>query len=183
MSQDGHIRIISGKFKGRKIPVINEIGLRPTTDRVKETLFNWLMFKIKDANVLDLFTGSGSLGLECISRYANKVTMIDLNKNAINNINNIINNLKITNAITLNTNAIKFLENTNDIYNIIFIDPPFRKGIIPQIIPLLTEKIVPLGSLIYIEHESELSLALPEKFKLLKEIKAGQVISKLFQIT
>lgn len=183
MSQDGHIRIISGKFKGRKIPVINEIGLRPTTDRVKETLFNWLMFKIKGANVLDLFTGSGSLGLECISRYASKVTMVDLNKNAINNINNIINILNITNAVTVNMNALKFLGNTKDVYNIIFIDPPFRKGIIPQIIPLLTENIAPLGSYIYIEHENELTLVLPEKFKLLKEIKAGQVISKLFQIT
>ena len=74
-AKNGTIRIISGLHRGRKLPVLDSEGLRPTTDRVKETIFNWLMFKIADLRVLDAFSGSGSLGFEAVSRGASHVTI------------------------------------------------------------------------------------------------------------
>ena len=78
----GNIRIIAGQHRGRKLPVLMADGLRPTTDRVKETVFNWLMPYIQDATCLDCFAGSGGLGFEALSRGAKSVTFIELNKAA-----------------------------------------------------------------------------------------------------
>jgi len=80
----GSIRIIAGKHRGRKLPVLMAEGLRPTTDRVKETVFNWLMPYIQDAKCLDCFAGSGSLAFEAMSRGAKEVTLLELNKAAVN---------------------------------------------------------------------------------------------------
>ena len=76
-AQPGEVRIISGQWRGRKLPVLDVQGLRPTTDRVKETLFNWLMHDTAQSTVLDCFAGSGSLGLEALSRYADYVTLVE----------------------------------------------------------------------------------------------------------
>ena len=78
----GSVRLISGRWKGRKLPVRDVEGLRPTTDRVKETLFNWLATDIRDSRCLDLFAGSGSLGFEALSRYASHVMMVEMDKGA-----------------------------------------------------------------------------------------------------
>ena len=76
----GEVRIIAGLWRGRKLPVLNAEGLRPTGDRVKETLFNWLMPYIVDSHCLDCFAGSGSLGFEALSRQAKQVTFLELDK-------------------------------------------------------------------------------------------------------
>ena len=75
----GEIRIIGGDWRGRKLPVLNAEGLRPTSDRVRETLFNWLQFEIAGANCLDVFSGSGALAIEALSRGAKQVTLLELN--------------------------------------------------------------------------------------------------------
>ena len=80
----GEVRIIAGLWRGRKLPVLNAEGLRPTGDRVKETLFNWLMPYIHQAECLDGFAGSGSLGFEALSRQAKKVTFLELDKTVAN---------------------------------------------------------------------------------------------------
>ena len=76
----GFIRLISGKWRGKKLPVKDIEGLRPTTDRTKESLFNWLMHNINDANCLDCFSGSGSLAFEALSRFAKNVTLLEKDK-------------------------------------------------------------------------------------------------------
>ena len=76
----GEVRIIAGRWRGRKLPVLNANGLRPTGDRMKETLFNWLMHHILDSRCLDCFAGSGSLGFEALSRQARQVTFLELDK-------------------------------------------------------------------------------------------------------
>lgn len=80
------IRVIGGKFRGRKIPVLNIAGLRPTGDRLRETLFNWLMFSLQNSRCLDLFAGSGALGLEALSRGAAEVFFIDQSQEVIQQI-------------------------------------------------------------------------------------------------
>lgn len=178
----GAIRIISGRHKGRKLPVLDSIGLRPTTDRVKETLFNWLMFQINDKNCLDLFSGSGSLGFEALSRGAKKVTMIEKEKKVYENLENSSKLLKDENIKIINTDALDFLKSTQESFDLIFLDPPFRKGILNEVFALLTPNIIPNNSLVYVEQEKENQSEPPSHFKLLKEGSAGQVIFRLYKI-
>ena len=92
----GEVRIIAGLWRGRKLPVLNAEGLRPTGDRVKETLFNWLMPYIVDSHCLDCFAGSGSLGFEALSRQAKQVTFLELDKTVANQLKKNLQTLKTT---------------------------------------------------------------------------------------
>ena len=94
-STDGFIRVISGQFRGRKLPVKDVQGLRPTTDRIKETVFNWLMQDTRDANVLDCFAGSGGLGFEALSRFASTALFIELDPSAAKQLAQNIATLKL----------------------------------------------------------------------------------------
>ncbi|AOT09601.1 16S rRNA (guanine(966)-N(2))-methyltransferase RsmD [Pseudoalteromonas luteoviolacea] len=181
---DGHIRIISGKFKGRKLPVKDVEGLRPTTDRVKETVFNWLMADIRDANVLDCFAGSGSLGLESLSRFANTATFIELDKTAAAQIKQNIQTLALNNAQVVQTSALDYLINNEQkrTFDIVYLDPPFRKDLLAPCCELLeSAEWLHDESLIYVEFEKEAKPVLPANWQLLKEKKAGQVICMLFR--
>jgi 16S rRNA (guanine966-N2)-methyltransferase len=179
-NKNGYIRIIGGIYKSRKLTVIDAESLRPTTDRVKETVFNWLMFKINNTNVLDLFAGSGSLGFEALSRGAQKVTFIEQNPKVYKALLANAEILKAKNCEILNKDAILFLNTTKETYDLIFIDPPFRKGFVETVLSKLTPPLLKNGSLIYIENEIENPISLPAHFKLLKELKCGQVLSRLF---
>ncbi|WP_350636673.1 16S rRNA (guanine(966)-N(2))-methyltransferase RsmD, partial [Pseudoalteromonas sp. GW168-MNA-CIBAN-0100] len=88
------MRVISGQFRGRKLPVKDVQGLRPTTDRIKETVFNWLMQDTREANVLDCFAGSGGLGFEALSRFAKSATFVELDAAAAKQIELNISTLK-----------------------------------------------------------------------------------------
>lgn len=178
----GTIRIIGGTHKGRKLPVLDSEGLRPTTDRVKETLFNWLMFSIRDTKCLDLFAGSGSLGFEAISRQAGSVTMIEKDRTVYQNLQKCAELLNSSKLSLLNGDALAFLKDTKESFDIIFMDPPFRKGILTEVFNLLTPSILPNNSLVYVEQEAENISETPACFKLFKEGKAGQVVFRLYRI-
>ncbi|MDK1289461.1 16S rRNA (guanine(966)-N(2))-methyltransferase RsmD [Pseudoalteromonas umbrosa] len=180
---DGHIRIISGKFKGRKLPVKDVEGLRPTTDRVKETVFNWLMADTRDANVLDCFAGSGSLGLESLSRFAQHATFIELDKTAATQITQNIQTLALDNARVIHTSALDYLRSNDEqhTFDIVYLDPPFRKDLLFPCCELLeSAEWLHDDSLIYVEFEKEAQPNFPANWQLLKEKKAGQVICMLF---
>ncbi|MBE0365183.1 16S rRNA (guanine966-N2)-methyltransferase [Pseudoalteromonas ulvae UL12] len=180
---NGHIRIISGQFKGRKLPVKDVIGLRPTADRVKETVFNWLMNDIRDADVLDCFAGSGGLGFEALSRYANSVTFIEKDKAAAQQLNDNLALLKQLNGKVIHADALGTIERLGKQYDLVFIDPPFRLGLAQLCCQQLiqSDALKPL-SLIYVEVESELNdFQAPNDWQLLKEKTAGQVTYRLFQ--
>jgi 16S rRNA (guanine966-N2)-methyltransferase len=178
----GNIRIIAGKHRGRKLPVLMAEGLRPTTDRVKETVFNWLMPYIHDANCLDCFAGAGSLGFEALSRGAAKVTLIELNNTAAKQLQANKQLLSADNVIITNTNSLDFLKSsTKQYYDLVFIDPPFREGLVTQTAELLNKGWLANQALIYVEMEINSNQQLPENWKLLKEKVAGQVAYRLFQ--
>ena len=181
-AQKGHIRIISGQHRGRKLPVLMADGLRPTTDRVKETVFNWLMPYIQDAHCLDCFAGSGGLGFEALSRGASLVTLVELNKSAAQQLTA---NKALLNANNLNVvqqNALDFLQQNQQNYSLVFIDPPFRKGLAQQASDLLTDKGLTDDALIYVEMEADHNAqVMPSHWQLLKEKVAGQVIYRLYQ--
>lgn len=179
----GTIRIISGQWKGRKLPVLNAEGLRPTTDRVKETLFNWLAMDIRDSRCLDVFSGSGSLGFEALSRYAQYVMMIEREPVSAQQLKKNLATLASHSAEIVCQDALQVLARPCATpFDIVFMDPPFRKDLLPETIRLLeTQGWLSKQALIYIERERELeTLAVPETWQLLKEKTAGQVCYQLY---
>ncbi|MDP5214359.1 16S rRNA (guanine(966)-N(2))-methyltransferase RsmD [Pseudoalteromonas tunicata] len=182
-STSGQIRIISGQYRGRKLPVKDVQGLRPTTDRVKETVFNWLMNDVRDTVVLDCFAGSGGLGFEALSRYASSVTFIEKDKIAAQQIESNISTLKNPNANLVHGDALQFIATNNRLFNLVFIDPPFRQGLAQPLCDLLVERnALAQDALIYLEVENELSdFKAPVNWSLKKEKTAGQVSYRLYQ--
>ncbi|EOW6616328.1 16S rRNA (guanine(966)-N(2))-methyltransferase RsmD [Vibrio fluvialis] len=181
----GQVRIISGLWRGRKLPVHDAEGLRPTTDRVKETLFNWLAQDIPHAKCLDLFAGSGGLGFESASRQAEKVTMLEMNPQAFAQLKTNIAALKASNIEAINTDTLAYLKQPGQTYDVVFIDPPFRQGLLQETVQLLEQNgWLAANAMIYIESEKELPLTeLPENWQLYREKLAGQVCYRLFERT
>ncbi|MDP2516465.1 16S rRNA (guanine(966)-N(2))-methyltransferase RsmD [Photobacterium damselae subsp. piscicida] len=180
--QSGFVRIISGQWRGRKLPVHDVEGLRPTTDRVKETLFNWLAQDIYQAKCLNLFAGSGSLSFEALSRGAESLTMIELDQKAAAQLKQNLTAIGATNATLHNTNSVNFLNQAGTPHDLVFIDPPFRKDLIQQVIAALeANHWLSPNALIYIEAEKELgSIDVPPSWHLYREKTAGQVCYRLF---
>ena len=135
------MRVISGKYKGMVLKEYNVVGTRPTMDRVKESLFGIIQNKIKDSICLDLFAGSGSLGLEALSNYASEVYFVDKNKIVIDNMKN--NFKKINDKYYLYNldyiEALKKMKNQNIKFDIVFLDPPYDLELISNSIKLLIE--------------------------------------------
>ncbi|MCF7355437.1 16S rRNA (guanine(966)-N(2))-methyltransferase RsmD [Vibrio sp. CK2-1] len=181
----GFVRIISGLWRGRKLPVHDAQGLRPTTDRVKETLFNWLAADIPHARCLDLFAGSGGLGFESASRQAELVTMVELNKQAYQQLVTNSSQLKANNIEIHQQDALQFLQQPGQAYDVVFIDPPFRQGLLEQTLNLLQQNgWLAENGLVYIETEKELQLPeIPEHWQLHREKTAGQVCYRLYQLS
>jgi 16S rRNA (guanine966-N2)-methyltransferase len=178
----GSIRIIGGSHRGRKLPVLMAEGLRPTTDRVKETVFNWLMPFIQDSLCLDCFAGSGGLGFEALSRGASHVSFVELNKAAAQQLLENQRLLKSSNISIVNSDVLIFIEKNIKKFDIVFIDPPFRKNLVEQTAKQLDQHSLADNALIYVEMESEdNNQQLPTNWTLLKEKIAGQVVYRLYQ--
>ncbi|MFS1436587.1 16S rRNA (guanine(966)-N(2))-methyltransferase RsmD [Shewanella sp. 10N.286.48.A6] len=185
-SASGQVRIISGQWRSRKLPIHDLEGLRPTTDRVRETLFNWLASDIRGARVLDCFAGSGALSLEALSRYASYARICELQSNATKQLKQNLQTLKCDNADVISGDSLALLKqglNNDKGFDIVFVDPPFRKGLANTTMALLAEhNWLNENALIYLETESDLTqLAIPNHWVELKQKNAGQVTYRLFQ--
>lgn len=178
MGASGKVRIIAGKWRGRKLDVINSPGLRPTPDRVRETLFNWLQQEIVGARCLDLFAGSGALAFEALSRGAAEVFMIESNPKIVETLKQHAETLKSEGHTIQLADATSWLKQGINGFDIIFLDPPFREGYIEQCCETISEEslLKPKG-LLYIESEKD--LALPDGWEIRKQMKAGNVQSML----
>lgn len=179
----GQIRIIGGQWRGRKLPVPDSPGLRPTTDRVRETLFNWLAPSMVDARCLDCFAGSGALGLEALSRYAGSATLLEMERQVAQQLQKNLATLKATHGKVVNTNTLAFLNQTGTPHDIVFVDPPFRKGLLEETLHLLESNgWLASDALIYVESEVENGLPpVPASWDLHREKIAGQVAYRLYQ--
>jgi len=171
------LRIIGGEWRGRKLRFADGEGLRPTTDRVRETLFNWLQPVIGGARCLDLFSGSGALGLEALSRGAAEVVFLDTNPRAIAALKENLALLNADNGQVIRGDALAFLRGEPQPFDIVFVDPPFRRDLLQPALRQLAEGgWLASGARIYIELESEQAEpALPEGWELLRSKRAGQV--------
>lgn len=175
------IRVISGKYKNRRLKFPNINGLRPTSDQLKETIFNWLTPYIHDSICIDAFAGSGSLGIESLSRGAAKAIFYELNFRALQQIKDNLKTLDISNFEISKADSIKTLAKLNiqDSQVIIFLDPPFNKNIVPKALnSILENKLIPKSTIIYIETEKDAKYSL-DGFDILKEKSTSNICAKL----
>lgn len=179
----GQIRIIGGQWRGRKLPVPDSPGLRPTTDRVRETLFNWLAPSMVDARCLDLFAGSGALGLEALSRYAASATLLEMERHVAQQLQKNLATLNATQGKVVNTNTLTYLAQNGTPHDVVFVDPPFRKRLLEETLNLLESNgWLANNALIYVESEVENGLPpVPVSWDLYREKIAGQVAYRLYQ--
>ena len=181
-TQPGEVRIISGQWRGRKLPVLDVMGLRPTTDRVKETLFNWLMQDTHGRVVLDCFSGSGSLAFEALSRHAQSALLLERDSKAATQLKQNLARIQCNNAEVRQTDTMQFLAGpATQQFDLVFIDPPFRQGLALPCAALLQQGWLKTDALIYLETEKELDISgLPESWRLIKDKIAGQLAYRLF---
>ena len=181
----GQIRIIGGKWRGRQIMVGNHPGLRPTPDRVRETLFNWLQQDVVQSSCLDLFAGTGILGFEALSRGASHVTFIDNNTAAIQAITKVAHTLDAQNCTVIKGDALAWLRQNNKTspFDIIFLDPPFSSNLLAECLKELAQStLVGPSTLLYIEASQVLTPEqLPHQWHCLKQKSAGEVAYHLIQ--
>ena len=181
----GTVRIISGRFRGRKLPVLDVQGLRPTTDKNREMLFSWLMPYISDSKCLDAFAGSGGLGFEALSRYAKSCTFIELDKKAAQKVADNIQLLDLSaqQANIIQGNTLDTANKMEQPYELIFLDPPFNQNLLPQTIQLIVERaLLAIDGVIYIECEGQgIVYSAPENWQLIKEKRSAQVLVRVYQ--
>lgn len=176
------LRIIGGEWKRRVLPFADIDGLRPTPDRVRETLFNWLMWDVQNAQVLDLCAGSGALSFEALSRGAAYVTMVEPSYAQSKILKDNIQLLKIKNCeliqSTAQTAIRQLKENSIDL---IFLDPPYALNLWQELAAVV-DPLLKNEGLIYLEADCPLfKLELPKSWKLIKETKAGGVRAGLYK--
>lgn len=165
----GKIRIISGKWKNRKISVPHHV--RPTTDLMRETLFNWLKYNIYQARCLDCYAGTGALGLEALSRNASFVTFLELRYFISKKLSNTLLKFSSCNQEVINQNTLSWLKKFGTPYDLIFIDPPFYKKIINKTFEYLEKyNWLKSNTLIYVECASNMqNLNIPKTWLKYKE--------------
>lgn len=173
----GKIRIIGGEHRSRQLPVLNHDGLRPTLDRVKETLFNWLGQDLTSKTCLDLFAGSGSLGFEAISRNAKQVVMVEQNNQVTKQLEQNKLLLKADNLQIINGDGLKFLQTSQLKFDVIFLDPPYNSVLLEKSLAQI-ENVLAEGGVIYAEYQQECDLS---QFTIIKHGKAGVVNFVLLQ--
>jgi 16S rRNA (guanine966-N2)-methyltransferase len=180
-SRPGRLRIVGGSLRGSKIEVAQSPGLRPTPDCVRETLFNWLMPVIDGARCLDLFAGTGALGIEALSRGAASVDFVETDRNLAAHLRADLERLKQT-AQVHHADALRFLAQGDARYDIAFIDPPFSAGLWSA----AAEALQASGRLaddawIYVESPQGENLALPAGWMPHRESRAGAVHFALYR--
>ncbi|MDB6048316.1 MAG: rsmD [Pseudomonas sp.] len=180
----GQLRIIGGQWRSRRLTFPDAPGLRPTPDRVRETLFNWLAPTIEGARVLDLFAGSGALYLEALSRGASMALALDSSSAAITSLRQNLAALECTTGQLVHTDALRHLEGQPaEPFDVVFLDPPFHQGLLPAACGLLEERNW-LADEAWVYTESEIppaTIGVPGKWRLHREKKAGQVYYALWQ--
>lgn len=177
------LRIIGGQWRGRKLAFTPEQGLRPTSDRVRETLFNWLTAQVHGARCLDLFAGSGALGLEALSRGAGHCDFVDSSSRVCRQIDEHLQLLQAGDRGSCHpVNAVQFLQQARQAYDIVLLDPPFGQGLLaPACTALAEDALLAPGGCVYIETATGEDLpALPANWHLHRDKRAGAVSYRLF---
>ncbi|MGO1461477.1 MAG: 16S rRNA (guanine(966)-N(2))-methyltransferase RsmD [Marinobacter sp.] len=181
----GELRIIGGDWRSRKLRFPDAGGVRPTPARTRETLFNWLSFQLAGSDCLDLFSGSGALGLEALSRGAAHATLVDNSAELTTALRGNLRLLGAESGTVVCTDADAYLSQpAPQPFDLVFMDPPFRQGWLARLFPLLdTQGWIKPGGWIYVEHESEVAApATPANWQLHRQKTSGQVTYCLYRV-
>jgi len=172
------VRIIAGRWRGRRIRVPSVPGLRPTTDRVRETLFSWLAGELSGARCADLCAGSGALGLEALSRGAHHVTFVERDRRALEHIRTTLATLGAeAEASCVRDDALRWILRTKrgEGFGIVFVDPPYASRLASDVLALIaSHRLVVPGGLVYLEHGLAQSPRIPEPLEIWRSKRAGQ---------
>ena len=177
-SNKGVLRIIGGKFRSRQLRVPSRPGLRPTPDRVRETLFNWLGQELSGLECLDLFAGSGALGFEAASRGAARVTMVEKDRVALAGLERSRGLLGASQVEIRRGDAHVFLASDQSCYDVVFLDPPFRQNALAALLAELVPRLRP-GARVYVESDVPVDASPP--WTELRRARAGQVSYQLLR--
>lgn len=177
------MRVITGTARGKKLKTLEGVDVRPTTDMVKEAVFSAIQFEIEGASALDLFGGSGQLGIEALSRGARHCVFVEKNREAFNVIKENVNSCGfLSKSRLLNMDSIEYLQVAKPGIDIAFLDPPYNNDIIQKALPLLDKKMSGAGIAVC-EHEA--GLELPKeigRFKLKKRYRYGKTAVTIYNI-
>ncbi len=172
------VRISAGEWRSRLLKFPDADGLRPTPDRVRQTVFNWLGQELHGLICLDLFAGTGVMGFEALSRGASQVVLIEKSRAAYQAMVDNKSALKATNAQVLNLDALQFLKQNQQVFDVIFLDPPYHQGLIDQALPLIKTALSEDGQ-VYVE--AEFALEDSADWQVYKAGKAGNVFYHLLK--
>ena len=178
----GKLRIVAGRLRGSRLVVPDKPGLRPTSDRVRETLFNWLAPFIDGARCLDLYAGTGALGIEALSRGAASATFVESDRALAKLLAENLARLKVENARIVESDALSYLRGRAEPFDIAFVDPPFGADLWNESARRLDEGgwLAP-AALVYVESPADSALALPPGWMLHRESHAGAVRFALYR--
>jgi len=174
----GKVRIIAGQYRGRRIAVAAKPDLRPTPDRVRETLFNWLGQWLDGLACLDLFAGSGALGFEAASRGAARVVMVENDRAAFSSLVKTKDLLGARQVELVPADAFDYLKGGRDAFDVVFLDPPFRQHAARAVLERLPARLA-RGARVYVEAPAPLDL--PPPWRELRRSRAGQVSFQLLE--
>ncbi|MDZ7854293.1 MAG: 16S rRNA (guanine(966)-N(2))-methyltransferase RsmD [Halomonas sp.] len=178
----GRLRLIGGEYRRRQLPVLDHPGLRPTPDRVRETLFNWLASATPGARVLDLFAGTGALGLEALSRGARQAVFVERDPRVARQLADNLETLGATERGRLvTTDVLAFLSYAPTPFSLVFLDPPFRQELAETCCKTLEAGWLAEDALVYVETESALEPEVPTSWQLHREVRAGDSTGRLYR--
>jgi 16S rRNA (guanine966-N2)-methyltransferase len=177
-AEAGRLRIIGGKFRSRLLRVAARPGLRPTPDRVRETLFNWLGQDLSGLACLDLFAGSGALGFEAASRGAARVVMVEADRLTLAELHRSRAALGAEQVLIVASDAEAFVARENACFDVVFLDPPFRQNAVPDLLAKLPPRLQ-RGARVYVESAALVAVMSP--WTELKQARAGQVSYQLLR--
>ena len=174
------LRIIGGRWRGRKLSFAAVPGLRPTPDRVRETLFNWLAPVVPGSRCLDLYAGSGALGIEAASRGAAQVLMVDHASEVVHMLREQLTGLQASEVVVIQSDVREWLRGPSQEFDVVFLDPPFQQGLLPVTMQLLEDNgWLAAGAYVYIEAKKGLQPDLPQGWEIYRSKQAGQVSYQL----
>jgi 16S rRNA (guanine966-N2)-methyltransferase len=178
----GKVRIIAGRWRGTRLPVADRPGLRPTADRVRETLFNWLQPMLPGARVLDLFAGSGALGLEAVSRGAAQATLVERDGDLARSLEALAGKLEGGAAVAVvHADAMAWLHGQRDAtFDLAFVDPPFDANLWGGVLPALLPKLA-AEAWLYVESPLDTEPSLPSEWVLHREGRTRDVRYALYR--
>ena len=171
------MRVISGTAGGRRLKTLDGNATRPTADKVKEALFSIIQNYIPSATVLDLFAGSGSLGIEAVSRGAENAVLVDTSRAALSVIRQNVSALSFEGSTEVfGMDALSFIENTDKLFDIIFIDPPYSAGLYSKVFEgILKHNVLKKGGILCIEYNNTVSFDLPKEYEVFKTRQYGSI--------